>query len=310
VWGYLTFFTAADALVALDVVGPALGLEVSRNGLIRLSRNLGAEKEGDLIYRPDIDDALLEVLGIERLPTRAPEEGKRPQSNLWRDGQRFFVWGGMPKLLTAAVWAGEAVAAKLRESQQQWVPSQNRRDEYLERVRELLTNMACKAVTSNRFPKQIEQMFETLVLAMAWQESCFRQFHEVKGRVVYLRSYNGTSVGIMQINERVWRGIYDLEQLRWNIHYNASSGGDIIARYINRYLLKKQERIAGFNDKRIAGVVYAMYNGGPRQFQSYLQRLERSDFYKSDRLFNEKYKWVVAGKWQQVAQCMGPERKL
>ena len=213
-------------------------------------------------------------------------------------------------MLTAVAWAGETVAAKLKINLQQWIPSRNRRDAYLKRVRGLLTNMARKAVTNNRFPNQIEQMFDTLVLAVAWQESCFRQFHEVKGRVVYLRSYNGTSVGIMQVNERVWRGIYDLEQLRWNIHYNASSGGDIIARYINRYLLKNHERIAGFNDKTIAGVVYAMYNGGPRQFQTYLERLARSDLYKSDRLFNEKYEWVVAGKWPQVAQCLGPERQL
>ncbi|MHB9099274.1 MAG: hypothetical protein ACYC5X_15780, partial [Syntrophales bacterium] len=37
---YLAFFTAADALAALDRLGPTLGLEISRDGLLRLARLL------------------------------------------------------------------------------------------------------------------------------------------------------------------------------------------------------------------------------------------------------------------------------
>ncbi|HIJ57784.1 MAG TPA: hypothetical protein HPQ03_16905, partial [Deltaproteobacteria bacterium] len=46
--GYLAFFTASDALSALDEIGPSLGIEISRNGLIRLARMI-VEKEGDIL---------------------------------------------------------------------------------------------------------------------------------------------------------------------------------------------------------------------------------------------------------------------
>ncbi len=312
-WGYLSFFTAADALVALDVIGPALGLEISRNGLIRLARNLGAEEKPELFYTGDVDENLLEVLGIERMPDAEPPENNGPQSKLSRNGSGLLARIGLKYALSvvlARAVAMEGVVGPAHNPPRRWVLSQNRRDTYLKRVRAMVTDMAVDTRRGNRFPNQIDRMLETLILAVAWQESCFRQFHEVKGKVVYLRSYNGTSVGIMQVNERVWRGIYDLDQLRWDIHYNARCGGAIIARYINRYVLKQAGRIAGFDDKTIAGVVYAMYNGGPAQFQIYLKRLTRGNLYKSDRLFNEKYQWVVAGNWQMIERCLGSGHRL
>jgi hypothetical protein len=44
--GYLAFFTACDALNALDEIGPALGIEISRSGLVRLVRLL-SDPEGE-----------------------------------------------------------------------------------------------------------------------------------------------------------------------------------------------------------------------------------------------------------------------
>ena len=38
--GYLAFFTASDALVALNRIGPQLGLEIDREGLIHLAHLL------------------------------------------------------------------------------------------------------------------------------------------------------------------------------------------------------------------------------------------------------------------------------
>ncbi|MCK7502733.1 MAG: hypothetical protein MZV70_00625 [Desulfobacterales bacterium] len=54
--------------------------------------------------------------------------------------------------------------------------------------------------------------------ATAWlgAESCWRQFLGTENEVRPIVSYNQTSVGLMQINERVWRGIYRPDNLRWN----------------------------------------------------------------------------------------------
>ncbi len=38
--GYLTFFTAADALAVFDRMGPTLGVEISQQGLLRLAAML------------------------------------------------------------------------------------------------------------------------------------------------------------------------------------------------------------------------------------------------------------------------------
>ena len=55
--GYVSFITAADALMILDELGPAFGIEISRNGLIRLARILGGESL-ELIYSPEINRTL------------------------------------------------------------------------------------------------------------------------------------------------------------------------------------------------------------------------------------------------------------
>ncbi|MFO7874953.1 MAG: hypothetical protein R6U55_00030, partial [Desulfovermiculus sp.] len=36
-WAYLAYFTASDALATLDQLGPALNIDISRDGLIRLA---------------------------------------------------------------------------------------------------------------------------------------------------------------------------------------------------------------------------------------------------------------------------------
>ena len=61
--GYLAFFTASDALVALDKLGPTLGVEISRDGLIRLARLLSTS--GD---RPDLEILLLAGSRTSEIP--------------------------------------------------------------------------------------------------------------------------------------------------------------------------------------------------------------------------------------------------
>ncbi|MCG6893180.1 MAG: hypothetical protein LJE65_06200 [Desulfobacteraceae bacterium] len=63
--GYLALFSASDALVALDRIGPALGIEISSRGLLRLGRLLDPARPVSLAYTPGLDHRLMEVLGLE-----------------------------------------------------------------------------------------------------------------------------------------------------------------------------------------------------------------------------------------------------
>jgi len=54
----------------------------------------------------------------------------------------------------------------------------------------------------------------------------------------------------------------------------------------------------------LARLVYALYNGGPGQFHKFLKRRETGKYYKSDRLFFEKYTWVKEGRWDEAGKCL------
>ena len=108
----------------------------------------------------------------------------------------------------------------------------------------------------------------------------------------------------MQINERVWRGIYHMNHLRWNIRYNMMAGCEILDLYIQRYALRKIDQINPFTDSKFVGVIYAMYNGGPGQFKKFLKRDRDQNAYRSDTLFKEKYSWVTSDQWDNITKCL------
>jgi hypothetical protein len=111
----------------------------------------------------------------------------------------------------------------------------------------------------------------------------------------------------MQINERVWRGMYDPHHLRWDIRYNALAGCEIIDLYFRRYLEKQAKNpkaMARLKDQTRAGIIYAMYNGGPGQLDKFLSRSAKGKFYDSDKLFLEKYNWVKNAQLANIDRCL------
>jgi len=157
--------------------------------------------------------------------------------------------------------------------------------------------------------ERYHQLYNLIVLATGWQESCYRQFiiNKKKRKITYLRSYNGTSVGLMQINERVWRGLYDRNHLRWDIEYNAIAGCEILELYLKRYALKRLNKMkpeTPVDDDTLAQLVYSMYNGGPGQFHKFLKRKKSGKFYTSDKFFLEKYTWVKTDQFQNISRCL------
>jgi hypothetical protein len=182
------------------------------------------------------------------------------------------------------------------------VPKKNI-DEYIERVDAVIQNtLATPSRTT--IPKKQLALFRQMIPALAWQESCYRQFVIRDNKLMYLLSYNQSSVGLMQVNERVWRGIYNRERLRWDIHYNSRAGYEIAALYLTKYGLRDQKKADKLTKEEMAGLVYALYNGGPSQYSKYLARLKTKDFFQSDKLFSQKYGWVVSGRDDMLAKCL------
>jgi hypothetical protein len=307
---YLAFFTAADALAALDEVGPALNIEISREGLIRLARLIAQDGPARLKHLPAVNPSLRRLLGMGAPLEAAGPAFDKEEFNLEPTGSESRLRLG--RLLAEAKHL--FLPAPCRASSprplpgirelRKWLVSRENLDPYMKKVRALLQGAVRESLRQGRVPQEHRQLFRDLVFATAWQESCFRQFVVKNRKLTFIRSYNNSSVGMMQVNERVWRGIYDLQHLRWDVDYNVRAGVEILDRYLTRYALARAEAATALSAAELAGCVYAMYNGGPSQFRKYLARLESADFYDIDRYFREKYEWVRRGKWDRLRKCL------
>lgn len=294
--GYLAFFSAADTLTALDRLGPLLGLDISRQGLHQLAMLLAEGRIPQLTYDPDISPALMKTLGIGRTSDR--EAGLE---SLLKQAWYLFRRMGTVSEVRAETPANEP--GSLRE----WILEDGSVARFLDRTTSLVASQAEKRLQETRIPKARHAMYRRVALATAWQESCFRQFVVKNEDITYLRSYNQTSVGIMQINERVWRGIYDQQKLRWDIAYNAMTGCEILELYFNRYAVPWMNRQPDRDrdDDFLAGMLYAMYSGGPGHLEKFVhRRTQAGSRYLSDRLFQEKWEWVKQGALGQVGRCL------
>ncbi|OIP41030.1 MAG: hypothetical protein AUK25_06590 [Desulfobacteraceae bacterium CG2_30_51_40] len=311
---YLCFFTAADALIALDKIGPAMGIEISRNGLIRLVRLIATGEAAGLSYNMDVIPSLRQVLGLgEPLAEAGPafdleelESDTEGPDNSQEGSEVISIIEGIFEFFVRRCDAGQG--KKELDAIRVWIPKRGDIDGYLGRVKAILMKKAEDVLGKSSIPPELKNFFRRVVLATCWQESCFRQFIDKRGRVSYLRSYNNTSVGIMQINERVWRGIYEPKHLRWDISYNAGAGCEILEKYLVRYALKGKTtpgpRVDAEQDN-LARLLYALYNGGPGERKKFELRSAKNAYQLSDRLFFEKYDWVVFNEWGNITGCMG-----
>lgn len=300
--GYLSFITAADALMMLDELGPTFGIEISRNGLIRLARILGGETL-ELDYSPDLNRALQMLFDMDAV--EPPQEPSRqpPMSEaepLHTSPSTSLIGQIADYLFPSACAATLPGFAEIKS----WQVPEDDLSGYLDRVRSVLDFAATSLIIRKDIPAELQKIYPILIPAVAWQESCFRQFVVADRKLTYLLSYNNSSVGIMQVNERVWRGIYDRQRLRWDIRYNAVAGAEILDMYLQKYALKKSGPSILKDSQSLAQLVYAMYNGGPKQYHKFLDRKKNGAPYKSDTLFKEKYAWVSSGAWNNIEQCL------
>jgi soluble lytic murein transglycosylase-like protein len=193
-----------------------------------------------------------------------------------------------------------AIAQRL----QRWVPSRSQLSEYLALVHGVLEAVAAQAQAGSDLSAFHRELYRPLLLATAWQESCWRQFVRTKSGIRPLRSPQ-SSVGIMQVNERVWRGFYQLAGLREDLVYNARAGAEILLRYLGDFLDQAELAVAARADT-VARATYAAYNAGPSRLRRFRRGAPQPGT-PLERAFSEKFRVVEAGDALAVRRCFAGE---
>jgi hypothetical protein len=286
------FIAGGDAIRALDRLGPQYGIEVTRDGLRRLARLLLAEDAPERFTPlPLVVDPLLQELF--RVQPAAPP----PQARVRRS---WLDW-----LLPAA----HATTLTPAEALRRRVPRLAGLDEYLQLVARLLEEQTLQHLdTRSRVPARLVSRFDPLVRATAWKESCWRQFVGSQENPRVLTSPAG-AIGMMQINGRVWRGVYDLGRLADEVDYNVAAGTQILEHYLVDYAIRRREHEHAGGDDNLIRATYAAYNAGPSQLTRYRNANTAPRLRAIDAAFWRHYTTIKSEQWPDVASCYAVPRR-
>ena len=279
---YTLFVDAGDALAALDRAAPGLAMTVSADGLRQLARSLRPGTTGDpLAYEWAVDPQLKRLFGVEE-PSGV--ETAPPQRS-WLD---FFI---APARANA-----EAEPRAL----DRWVPRREELDAFEARIAAVLQKVGAAELQRSSLAAPYDRIYRDMVPATALIESCWRQYVVRSGKVTYLRSGAG-SVGLMQVNQVVWRGFYDRERLRWDTAYNARAGAQILLRYFKDYAIPFAEKNGDAN--HVARAAYAVYNAGPRAVGRFLKSPPHPREARVDERLKSLYEGIASGGEVDLRNC-------
>jgi soluble lytic murein transglycosylase-like protein len=116
------------------------------------------------------------------------------------------------------------------------------------------------------------------------------------------------SVGLMQINGKVWRGIYDPAGLEGDIGYNGRAGAEILHHYLRDFAVARGEHLEPGGSDNLAQATYAAYNGGPGHLARYRKDKTSAHLQEIDREFWRKYQAVQAGDEAAMLTCFPTAR--
>jgi soluble lytic murein transglycosylase-like protein len=297
------FITAGSVIAALSAQEKALNYQVSDDGMRAVARLADPEyAEDPLAYSTEVDPELRSLFGFgDPLPQPVISPAVTITRGLPENRNRLRFSEFMPErwFLALACAAEEADAFGKLNS---WVPLKSELTAYLEMVRTLLVELREETLAKRPLADPYALVYRDLVLATAWQESCWRQFIRTGDAITPLVS-SANSVGLMQVNPRVWRGVYDVEGLYGDIRYNGRAGCEILLHYLRDYAIAKgEDKLAGGIDN-LPRAAYAIYNGGPGHRTRYRTATTSAALKKIDASLWQKYAAVREGKEMEVAGC-------
>jgi hypothetical protein len=301
---------AGDALQAAPALGEAFGLRVTPQALRELARLILPAGAGDpLAYDLALDPELRLLFGFGApLPPAQPSRllGASPPASGLAGGH--WLLAAAHAAPVAAVPAIDPETAALAQRLNNWLPTRSDLAEYLPAMRTLLqrtadTTLQQRETAGRTIEPPFHGLYRQLVLATAWQESCWRQFVRRQGKVQPLQSGIG-AVGLMQVYPRVWRGFYDVAGLHGDVGYNGRAGAEILHHYLRDYALARSEQPDASDVDDLARGTYAVYNGGPGHLKRYREPKQRADLRQIDDAFFQKYLAVREGKELEVGKCL------
>ena len=292
---YAVFTDAGDALLALDAAAPGLGMRLTADGLRQLARSLRPADNADpLVYEWAVDPQLRRLFDVEEIPEPAPARAVPPPapapSRSW-----------LELLIRSAHATGPAADdAPAPRPLDRWIPRRDELGLYEARIGELLAKSAVVELERGKLAAPYDRIFLDLVPTTALIESCWRQYILRAGNISYLRS-SASSVGIMQINERVWRGFYDIQRLRWDTAYNVRAGTRILMRYVKDYAIPYAEKSGGAD--HVARAAYAVYNAGPRAVGRFAKAKRHPREARVDDRLWSLYQGIASGARADLRTC-------
>jgi hypothetical protein len=289
------FLAGGDALRALDALGPEYGLEITRDGLRRLARLLMAESAPPS-FTPlplEVDPEFRDLFGFET----------RDEAEFTAVALTQQIAGGFGRFGAWLLPAAHADSITPAEALKGLVPQPDNLDAYLKLVASLLEEQASAWLDkNNRLPDRLTERLDPLVRATAWKESCWRHFSGSGSEPQVLRSPGG-AVGMMQINGRVWRKVYDLDRLVNEVDYNVNAGIDILTHYLVDYAIRLGEHEQPGGDDNLIKATYAAYNGGPGHLARYRRDDTPAQLQAIDNAFWSHYTTIKTEQWPDISSC-------
>jgi hypothetical protein len=285
------FVAAGDALKALDALGPEYGLEISRDGLRRLARLLLSDS-APASFTP--------------LPLQADPDMRRlfGMTEHWQDGRSALgLTRRAPRWWSQLIPSAHAGSLAPAEALRGVVPRLDGLEDYLALVARLIN----KALTAHladqpRVPAEHQSLFEPLVRATAWKESCWRHYVGTVDQPQVIRSPVG-AIGMMQIMGRVWRGVYDVDRLESEVDYNVAAGIEILEHYLVDYAIRRGEHQHPGGQDNLVRATYAAYNGGPSHLSRYRREETPARLRAIDNAFWRDFEMMQQAPWPEVSEC-------
>jgi len=332
---FMSFISAGDALFALDQAAPALGVRISAADMRRLAHIMAPTATGDpLQFNYGEDRDMKKLFSVPEPPrSRHPieEENIAPSTPAPTPATHarmfpFLLGKACPELAEGGLGVGflalisprEADAAEDNSATQitrlqdvadrlyRLVVNDENADAYRHDMGLLLNLSAAYQLSRivsglNALETDNGRTYLSLVLATAWQESCWRQFVMNGDRIRWLESATG-DIGLMQVNKHVWRGFYDIDRLKWDVLYNAGAGCEILARTMQFAAISQPKYDPVLISSHLARSTYAGYNGGPGACNRWRRR-EPPALKQVDSSFLEKYRAVENGTQIDILSC-------
>ncbi len=181
-----------------------------------------------------------------------------------------------------------------------WVPGDEDEAEYEQIMTQLLAALALEQIKRDNLNPRYAEIYRNLVPAVAMIESCWQQFELKNDKIVTRRSQAG-GIGIMQINQHVWRGFYNMDRLQGDVAYNIQAGNQILMRYFKQHATKVAEETKTLDDA--ARAAYAAYNGGPGAVRRFLKANPNARQKRVDDHLWELYQKLSTGGAGDLTTC-------